>query len=154
MNPENALQNEAKALKFFEKAADQHNSIVALSELGNYYFRLSEEASGEEKSKNAKKSIQYFERASKLGDNQATYWLGKLNLKTITQQIDPLTLELGYVYHQGVGVTGNIEKSLTYLEEGTSFIQIGSTGSNGTSFSCEPRKSRCAILSRANVQKW
>lgn len=101
MNPENALHNEEKGLKYLEKAADQHNSIVALSELGNYYFRLSDEASGEEKTKSAKKSLQYFEKASKLGDNQATYWIG-------------------YVYHQGVGIRANVDKALKYLEEAAS----------------------------------
>lgn len=116
MNPENALHNEEKGLKYLEKAADQHNSIVALSELGNYYFRLSDEASGEEKTKSAKKSLQYFEKASKLGDNQATYWIGKL--LTSRLHTDPLTLHIGYVYHQGVGIRANVDKALKYLEEG------------------------------------
>lgn len=76
MNPENELNNEEKGLQYLEKAAGQHNNIVALSELGNYYFRLSDEASGEDKSKYAQKSLEYFEKASRLGDNQATYWIG------------------------------------------------------------------------------
>jgi TPR repeat protein len=94
MNTENALHNEEKGLKYLEKAADQHNSIVALSELGNYYFRLSDEASGEEKSKSAKKSLQYFERASKLGDNQATYWIGKLDVQADRSADSPRRLRL------------------------------------------------------------
>lgn len=65
MNGEGTAQNVAKAIKYYEVAANRENSTKAMLSLGNCYLR------GEGVPQDKAKAIEWYQKAADLGNTDA-----------------------------------------------------------------------------------